>query len=160
MKNEKYGYLLQMLADPRYQPLADADKAIVIVDTITKAGWTEPAPIIEKWREWLGTYTKWYKQYSGGIAPRTAPGDMKALKAIATYLIEINAGDQAKALIGFNSLLTNWNRLTPFMQKQVGLTSINKNLTEIIEQVRTHGQRSDHNEAHSIAEELRNRGRR
>jgi hypothetical protein len=159
MKNEKYGFILQMLADSRYQLLPDVDKVIVIVDAMIQAGWQAPAPGIDKWREWLATYTKWHKQYNG-LAPRTSPGDMKALKSIATYLIEVNNGNQEQALIGFNSLLTNWNRLTPFLQKQIGLTSINKNLVEVIEQIRTHGQRSDHEDARNIAGELRNRGRR
>lgn len=142
----------------RFGTIELTDKATVedVIGIFKANGWQPPEPATQNWRAWVAAYTNWYSKRTN-IKARTTSGDLKALKEIARYLTEVSDGDQAKALASFNTLLANWHLLSEWMQKQVGLTSINKHLTEIIEQLRSHGQRPNHTQAKSFADDFKNR---
>jgi hypothetical protein len=61
----------------------------------------------------------------------------KALKTLIRYLLknEKVSGDPEKALTAWRFILDKWNHLSDFLRSQVSLSSINKNIEEIIEQL-------------------------
>ena len=72
-----------------------------------------------------------------GANPKMNPAAGKALKEIIRYLLKnekVN-GDPDQALVAWRFMLDRWNHLSDYIKAQVGLTQINKNIEEIIEQL-------------------------
>lgn len=87
-------------------------------------------------RPYLGEYSKWYTSYIG-VKPKIMSGDGAAAKRIAKYLVEVSVTqDEEGGLLSWKFILTKWKRLTPFIQKQTRLSQIEKNLPEIITQLK------------------------
>lgn len=79
----------------------------------------------------------------------------KALKQLITYLkglCKIKGDDSVEAVKNaFTYILTNWDKLEPFYQKQIKLSQINSNITNIINQLKNGTEKRS---SSSIAEEI------
>lgn len=58
--------------------------------------------------------------------------DGKAIKAMKEYLLELTNQDEERALRGFEFVLNNWKKLTPFQQRMIKPSDMNKYLPEMI----------------------------
>ena len=144
-----------MLFDQKYQTLADADKADAIAETMRQAGWQPPAIELQHYQQWIQTYTQWHAEHTG-IQARITPQCGKAIKSIGKYLTS-QSHDQTEqgGLDAFKYILAHWTNLSDFIARQITLPQINKNLSEILQTLRTHGKRADHNKAKSFANEFK-----
>lgn len=80
----------------------------------------------------------------------------KALKTIIQFLTqEALQKDEAGALEAWKYILLNWDKLTPFIQNQVSLLQINKNLPEILMQLRRNGKTASEQTANNVRESIR-----
>jgi hypothetical protein len=100
----------------------------------------------------MEVYYMWFKQRNGGIPPNILGQEGKALKSIVNYFksaVTAKLADGSLVMdIGpdttedeiykdqsvkmFSYILSNWNKLDPFIQKQTKLIQILSNLTNII----------------------------
>jgi len=113
---------------------------------------------IQHYRQFVAMYDAWMRKTSGVSAKITA-GDGKALKQIIRYLVENSkGGDEEGAMDAWHYILKYWKLLTPFLQTQVRLSQINKNLPEILMQLRN-GKKPGQNRR-DLKEELKRRRRR
>jgi len=78
----------------------------------------------------------------------------KSMKAILKYLQKVSkqkgVNTPEGSLNALEYIFKNWNNIEPFLQKQVKLSQINSNLTNIIQQLK-HGQES---KSQSIADDI------
>lgn len=95
-------------------------------------------------RPYIGVYSDWYVAYVG-VKPKMTAGDAASAMRIAKYLVEVSVtGDTDGGLLSWRYILTKWKKLTPFIQKQTRMSQIEKNLVEIITQLK-HGNQVDQN---------------
>jgi hypothetical protein len=93
----------------------------------------------------MDMYCQWHS-HTVGVGARITARDGKALKAIMKYLRENSKRkDDQGAKQAWSFILTCWDRLSPFIQKQVALTQIEKNLPEIIATLKQYATRQDRN---------------
>lgn len=92
----------------------------------------------------MDVYYRWFTDLNDE-PPKIDAADGKALKTIIAYLKKSAKNKEPEiseekllsgVLSGFKFLLDNWNRLDPFLRKQVKLTQINSNLTNIINELK------------------------
>ena len=80
--------------------------------------------------------------------------EVKAMKSIVIYLKALckSKGDDSDQQIikSWSFILSGWDKLEPFLQKQIKLTQINSNLTNIINQLKNGGK----SKSSSIAEQI------
>tara|TARA_R100001244_G_scaffold132321_1_gene108187 strand:+ start:2456 stop:3214 length:759 start_codon:yes stop_codon:yes gene_type:complete len=84
----------------------------------------------------------------------------KAMKSIMKYLknlCKVKGDDSPEQIIAsFEYILANWEKLEPFLQKQIKLSQINSNITNIINQLKNGGEkRSSNNLAEQILDKYR-----
>lgn len=83
----------------------------------------------------------------------------KALNKLIDYLKENSkTKTEQGAIDALRYIFTNWRLLPPFLQRQITLTQINKNLPEILNAFRNYGQRQQ-TPADNALEKLRSRAR-
>jgi hypothetical protein len=70
------------------------------------------------------------------VKPMMNAAQGKALKDILLYLAANLKNEEATALDAWGYILRHWTNLTPFMQNQITLMNIRKNLPEILMQLR------------------------
>ena len=108
---------------------------------------------LAQWSQWVAIYKEWHKAHTGRAA-RIQGQDGAALKLIAKYLRqEAKQQDEAGALDAWRYILANWGRLSDFIQRQVALTQMNKNLPEILTTLR-HGGANKQADKRATAENL------
>tara|TARA_B100000795_G_scaffold265094_2_gene246454 strand:+ start:420 stop:1088 length:669 start_codon:yes stop_codon:yes gene_type:complete len=88
-------------------------------------------------------------------APSNINGmEVKAMKSILVYLKKLckSKGDDSDQQIikSWRFILSGWDKLEPFLQKQIKLSQINSNLTNIINQLKN----GDKKKSSSIADEI------
>lgn len=89
-----------------------------------------------QFQDFVKAYDDFCRSFSG-VGAKMDGAQGAALKKIVAYLIRENKDkDEAGALLAWNYILNNWKNLTKFIQNQVSLTQINKNLPEILTQLR------------------------
>lgn len=120
-----------------HQKDEEAQNAIeALKESLKRLEEIEKGPQFEKYRDFIDVYFTWHKEHSG-VDPRMTAAQGRALKEIITYLVsQSKTEDEDGALLAWEYILKNWSRLTKFLQNQVALTQINKNLTEILTQLR------------------------
>lgn len=85
----------------------------------------------------------WFKERNGGVPPKMDGIEGKGAKQLVAYLETVSrnkAGDdvrlpqdvQKDVCDMFSYILNKWSSLEPFMQKQVKISQINSNITNII----------------------------
>ena len=77
--------------------------------------------------EWFSFYNRLY-----GFPPKFTGADGKALKQIISYLQQVSAND-AEALATWQYLLSNWQKMDAFHQKNTDLKYINSQLNKILQ---------------------------
>tara|TARA_R100000541_G_scaffold22744_1_gene32674 strand:+ start:2066 stop:2725 length:660 start_codon:yes stop_codon:yes gene_type:complete len=104
-------------------------------------------------KEILNIYNDFCRNKFG--APAKINGmEVKAMKSIVTYLKKVckSKGDDSDQQIikSWSFILSGWDKLEPFLQKQIKLSQINSNLTNIINQLKN----GDKKKSSSIADEI------
>jgi hypothetical protein len=114
-----------------------------------------PAP---GYQDAMDAYFEWHRA-TVGVAPRITSRDGAALKEILKYLSENSKSqDHEGALAAWRFILLYWDTLNKFLQSQVSLNSIAKNLPEIIMQIRQHAtDRKKRGTTDSVMERIRRR---
>lgn len=111
-------------------------KAVIeaILEKVRQGRKKEPAP--ERYQEFVGIYNQFLWD-TIGVGAKMDASEGKALKAIIKYLREqSNRQDTQGAIDAWRYILDNWTMLSTFLQSQKSLKQINKNLIEILEQIR------------------------
>ena len=72
-----------------------------------------------------------FQEITDGLEPKFDGADGKALNSIIKYLNDVSENPEA-ALNTFDALLSNWNKLDEFYQKNLDLKFINSQLNKII----------------------------
>lgn len=87
-----------------------------------------------------------YKSFckNQGVPPKLDQRDYKAMESIKTYLIDASEPDGGMdtdqvALGAWQIVLTNWDKVDPFIRKQFKLEYIDRNLMSIIQKIKGHG---------------------
>jgi len=115
------------------------------------------------------SYQKFIQLYFGfcktfiGINPRMSPAQGKAMNDIIEYLVEQSKDKSEEgAILAWQYILNrkNWTRLTKYLQNQTTLIQINKNLQEILTQMRNGSTKASTNKNASSAIKNRIRNRR
>ncbi len=81
--------------------------------------------------EWF----EFFRKENDSLDPKFTGADGAALKQIITYLKQINNGSETAALANWKLLLSSWNSLSDFHQKQTDLKYINSKLNVIIREI-------------------------
>lgn len=90
----------------------------------------------ERYQQFIETYDQFCRAYIGAGA-KLDGAQGKAMKNIITYLAkQAKTQDEEGALLAWKFILANWSKLTKFIQNQTSLIQINKNLPEILTQLR------------------------
>ena len=125
-----------------------------LLDTCILLESTEVLPRdIEK--EWYQIFFNEFYQFRMNLKskPRMTEGQGKALKGIIKHLIRISQGkDYQSAFKGWQMILQNWGKLTPYLQAQLSLTQINDNLEEIIARIFDYGKEDKRSDDGQIAD--------
>ena len=132
------------------------DMAISVIDKATERGFGRVKKIddvkFDTFNSFFGAYAEFYKN-STGFPVKMDALNGKALKGIIAYLVETSkTKDEAGALMAWQYVLKNWEGITPFLQGQKGLLQINKNLSEILDQLRNGNYKTKQSGAGSIRE--------
>jgi hypothetical protein len=106
----------------------------------------------------MDMYCKWHQQQVG-VGARITPREGKALKLIISYLRENSKKkDDQGALDAWSFILLHWDKLSAFLQKQVSLSQINRNIPEIIANIKQHATNQNRNNTSAqIAERIARR---
>jgi hypothetical protein len=89
-----------------------------------------------QYKDFIAAYHSFCTTYIG-VGPKLDGVQGKAMKQIIAYLVQESKGkDEDGALAAWSYILSNWGMLTEFLQKQTALVQINKNLQEILTQLR------------------------
>lgn len=84
--------------------------------------------------QFTSEYFSFYEAKTG-ITPIFRAVEGKALKSIINHLQKITA-DDAETLATWQALLTNWNLLDSFYEKQIDLRQINSNINHLLNQIK------------------------
>lgn len=91
---------------------------------------------LEMYHQFIDTYDQFCRAYIGAGAKLDGVQG-KAMKSIIAYLTkESKAKSEEGALLAWKFILAHWGKLTKFIQNQTSLVQINKNLQEILTQLR------------------------
>lgn len=85
----------------------------------------------------ISVYNDFIKEKTGASA-KIDGAQGNAMKSIIKYLLaqEKISGNEDQALIGWKFILTNFEKTEPFIRKQLNLTQINSNITNILDQIK------------------------
>jgi hypothetical protein len=109
-----------------------------------------------------GVFLEMYFEFHSstvGTGPRMDARQGKALKGIISYLrSNSKRSDDQGAIDAWAFILKYWSSLSDFMQKQITLTSIERNISEIIMQIKQHATRNNRqNTSAQLAARIANR---
>lgn len=104
-----------------------------------------PAPPRSNYTVMMEIYYDWFKDRNDGTPPKIDGADGKALKSIVAYLVAVaraklteDREDTSEENVNFKAceslkfIFAKWTKLDAFIQKQVKLTQINSNISNII----------------------------
>jgi hypothetical protein len=90
----------------------------------------------ERYQEFVGIYNQFMLD-TVGVGAKMDASEGKALKDIIQYLKEQSKSQDIQGAIdAWRYVLDNWHLLSPFLQSQKSLKQINKNLIEILTQIK------------------------
>lgn len=89
----------------------------------------------EEYKQWMGEYFNFFRGISDGIEPKITGVQGKALKRIITFLNR-QGNEEGEGFYTWQFILGNWDKLSKFIQSQTGLSQIEKNLNEILTQIK------------------------
>lgn len=113
-----------------------------------------------KYQEFMRVYMEWF-QGRAGVKPHITPAAGKNLNILIGHLAsQSKSKDEDGAMAAFQFILTHWERLSPFIQKQVSLPQIVKNIDEILTQLRNGNTKQERSAATTSAVRAGIRGRR
>lgn len=132
---------------------ADADYLQAIITTLQAA---DPRGVkFEHYQVFVSVYMDFFRNQAG-VDARMSPAEGVAMKRIITYLKrESNEQTEDGALSAWRYILTHWNRLDDFLQERKRLSQIDKNLTEIIDQLKNNAKKSKQSAAKATASDIR-----
>lgn len=112
------------------------------------------------YQAFMDMYCQWHQQQVG-VGARITAREGKALKLIIKYLRENSKKqDDQGATLAWSFILLHWDKLSAFMQRQVSLTQIEKNLPEIIASIKQHATiQTRHNTSAQLADRIARRRR-
>lgn len=102
----------------------------------------------------IDTYYEWFKNRNNGIKPKIDGAEAKAARMLADYFRSLQMEFEPETLDEhlpekvqkiFNRILNSWETLEPFLQKQVKLTQINSNITNIVNYLKNGKQATNNN---------------
>jgi len=100
-----------------------------------------------KYQDFIAAYDEFCCAFIG-VGAKIDGAQGKAMKSIMAYLAKQNkAKDEEGALAAWKYILKNWGKLTEFIRNQTALVQVNKNLQEILTQLRHAGKASGKNAA-------------
>ncbi len=99
----------------------------------------------------LDVYTNWYYLHTD-INHRMNGIEGNSLKSIIKHLQNISVSDE-EALVLWNQILSNWDKLNDFYKSQMELRQINSNINIILRQLKDDG--NSKSKASNYADELR-----
>lgn len=112
------------------------------------------------YQEMVGAYYEWH-ELRVGIKPMMNPQRGKAMNNIIGRLMEASTDKSEQgAKDAWEYILNHWEGLTPFLQKQVSLLDIERNLEEIIMHLKhaaTTTNKTRKASTESVADRIRNR---
>lgn len=113
---------------------------------------------VDVYADFIGAYDEFCKSFIG-VGAKIDGAQGKAMKTIIKYLVqESKEGTTEGALNAWKYILSNWNRLSAFIRQQTALVQINKNLQEILTQLRHgHGKATGQTTANSIKQRVMRR---
>lgn len=86
----------------------------------------------------MAMYCEWHQRLVS-IGPHITPREGKALKVIIKYLRENSKQkDDEGVKTAWEFILRHWDKLTLWLQKQMRLSQIERNLPEIISSIKQH----------------------
>lgn len=139
-------YFFQEAEDAPYlEAIHRSLKKIKIINEseLTAAEVEKPKTRKRKHPEFADAYTT-FVQFHSQIGARISTADEKALARIVAYLTEQSKQkNEAGALAAWKYILSNWTKLSPWLQKQIALTSIDKHILEILTTLRNGNSKSD-----------------
>lgn len=138
------------MSDPDH---VDADYLQAIITTLQAA---DPRGVkFEQYQVFVSLYLDFFRGHVGADA-RLSPAEGVAMKRIITYLKrEANEQTEDGALDAWRYILQHWNRLDDFLQERKRLAQIDKNLTEIIDQLKNHAKKGKQSAAKATARDIR-----
>lgn len=87
----------------------------------------------------VDAFWQWYEK-TVGMPPKLLEADYAALKKIRRYFTDAKKGDAEKALASWRYILDNWAKLEDFLQKQMRPAEIDRNMANILAQIRSYHQ--------------------
>lgn len=110
---------------------------------------------VERYQEFVGIYNQFLLD-TIGVGVKMDAGEGKALKSIVQYLIEQSTRqDTQGAIDAWQYIFQHWHLLSPFLQSQKSLKQINKNLIEILSQIKNGHAKSKQQASESGKEQLK-----
>jgi len=110
---------------------------------------------IELWSEFVQAYMDFHHEQTNSKA-RIKPTDGKKLKEIIYFVLEQDKiTNEEEALNAFKYVLNNWHKLSQFLQSQVSLAQIEKNLSEILKQLKSGHHKSKQQASKNSREQLK-----
>ncbi len=99
-----------------------------------KNGWTPPPPALQNYTQYIAIYSDFCE--ARGMKPRISAAEGKAMKEIIRYLDQYTNQDEDGAVNAWSYVFQHWSELSPFIGRQINLLQINKNIVEIINQLK------------------------
>lgn len=112
----------------------------------------EAAATNRSFAEFRAVYWHFFES-TNGVPPKFDGVEGNALKNIIAYITNITASP-SEALAVWEQLLSNWNKLEEFYQKQTLLRQINSNLSQLLTQIKN-GKGDSKSKAKRNADDLR-----
>jgi len=133
-----------------------ADTALIdaILAELRKAGRKKDSKP-ERFQEFVGIYHQFCLD-TIGVGAKMDASEGKALKSIIQYLIKQSTRqDTQGALDAWQYIFEHWGLLSPFLQSQKSLKQINKNLIEILSQIKNGHAKSKQQASEAGKEQLK-----
>lgn len=98
-----------------------------------------------RFQEFIHLYSEWFLTHVG-VSPRIDSRAGKAMNQLIDYLIRnCKAQNEDGAFAALTFILEHWGKLSPFIAKQTSVYQINKNIEEILTQLRNGNTKQERN---------------
>lgn len=126
-------------------------KRLAALDAVAK---TDGKVKHSRYQDFVSVYNDFCISQSGAGAKMDG-GQGKAMNNIITFLkAQSKQKNQEGAVLAWRYILSHWGNLSDFLQRQISLTQINKNLPEILTQLKNYGKANSKGTA--AADDIRN----
>lgn len=148
-----------------FQDQEEAAMLAEVKESLKKLEKLEQSGSYDSYKDFIDAYNEFCKAYIG-VGAKIDGVQGRAMKYIIKYLVEQSKGhDEESALLAWKYILKNWEKLSDFIRNQTSLAQINKNLQEILTQLRHAGKKDNQGAAQSVKQRVarrqqqRNRGK-